>query len=124
MINPRLLLAAGTVAASLIAIAPGLAHNNKGTADSPLRLGATGSSTLVVPAGMTQLTGVAWGSPAVDSHTRLTVVRSSDGAKLFIGSLSTFHALPVTVGTKLELRVQRPVAYAGLKAGTVLQFVA
>ena len=123
MINPRLLLAAGTVAASLIAIAPGLAHNN-GTAVSPLRLGATGSSTLVVPAGMTQLTGVAWGSPAVDSHTRLTVVRSSDGAKLFIGSLSTFHALPVTVGTKLELRVQRPVAYAGLKAGTVLQFVA
>lgn len=122
MTPARLLLAAGTVAASLTAIAPGLAHNS--AAASPLRLGATGSSTLVVPVGMTQLSGVAWGSPAVDARTRLTVVRTSDGARLFIGSLSTFHVLPVTAGTELELRVQRPAAYAGLKAGTVLQFVA
>ncbi len=123
MTSPRLLLVAGTVAASLTAIGPVFTHNGPATA-SPLRVGATGSSALVVPAGVSILSGTAWGSPAVDARTHLTVVRVSDGAKLFIGSLSSFHGLPVRSGMKLEVRVERPAAYAGLKAGTVLQFVA
>ena len=111
------------MAASLMAIGPGFAHNAPAT-DSPLRVGATGSSALVAPAGVSILSGTAYGSPAVDAGTHLTVVRVSDGAKLFIGSLSSFHGLSVQPGMKLQVRIDRPAAYAGLKAGTVLQFVA
>jgi hypothetical protein len=121
--SPRLLLAAGTVAASLTAIGPGFAHNGPASSASPLRVGTTGASTLVVPAGASTLAGTAWGSPAVAARTHVTIVRVSDGAKLFIGSLQSFHSLPVETGTTLQVRIDRPAAYAGLKAGTVLRFV-
>lgn len=124
MTSPRLLLVAGTVAASLTAIGPVFAHSGPASSSSPLRVGTTGSSTLVVPAGAAMLSGEAWGSPAVGARTHLTIVRVSDGAKLFIGSLQSFHGLPVDGGTTLQVRIDRPVAYAGLNAGTVLQFVA
>ena len=135
MISPRLLLAAGTAAATVASIGP-LAVQSGSARVSPLQVeargltvsvanlrgGAPASATLVVPAGTTVLSGVASGTPALEAKTKLTVVRSSDGAMLFTGSLATFHSLPVQVGVELQVSVQTPAGYDGLKAGAVLQW--
>jgi hypothetical protein len=41
---------------------------------------------------------------------------------LFTGSVSTFRSLPVTAGTTLVLRVQKPVGFTGLQAGALLRW--
>jgi hypothetical protein len=87
-----------------------------------LRSGATGSATLVVPASASALTGAASGSPVLANRVRLTVVRTSDGATLFTGSLATFHALAVSPGTQLEVRVAKPLGFRGLRAGAMLRW--
>ena len=133
MTAPKLLLAAGSVAASLAGIGPAVTH---GAASAPvragsagvtvsatdLRAGATVDSTLSVPAGATQLVGAAVGSPVLAGRVHLTVKRASDGATLFTGSLATFHSLPVRAGTGLVVSVQKPAGYAGLKARAVLSW--
>jgi len=134
MTSPRLLLAAGSVAASLVGIGP-VASLGATTGSAPIRVGsdgiavsaggiaATGArATLVVPEGVTRLAGSVSGSPVLASRTRLTVVRSSDGATIFIGSLATFRSLPVSAGTALVVSVQRPAAFAGLKAVAMLSW--
>ena len=135
MTSPRLLLAAGSVAASLVGIAP-LGLQGSAAASAPIRVGAAGISvsagrvaakgnhaTLVVPRGVTRLAGSASGSPAVASRTRLTIVRGSDGATIFTGSLATFRSLRVSAGTKLVVSVQRPADVAGLKAVALLRWL-
>ncbi|HEY8644720.1 MAG TPA: hypothetical protein VIL77_02445 [Gaiellaceae bacterium] len=135
MTSPRLLLAAGSVAATLAGIVPVLS-NGAAAATGPLQVGAAGVAvsvgqlpggrasrvTLVVPAGVRSLSGVASGSPRLAALARLTVTRSSDGATLFTGSVATFRSLPVTAGSSLVLRVQKPVGFAGLKAGAQLRW--
>jgi hypothetical protein len=131
MTSPRLLLAAGSVAASLVGIAPLALHSTS----APIRVGAAGialsagriaaagaHATLVVPSGKTSLVGTASGSSAVASRTRLTITRSSDGATVFTGSLATFRSLPVSAGTALVVSVQRPAGMAGLKAVALLRW--
>jgi hypothetical protein len=132
MTSPRLLLAAGSVAASLVGIAPvvaagttpGLAPIRVGTtgiAVSPGQIGAAGArTTLVVPKGATKLAGSITGSLALAARTHVTVVRSSDGAAIFVGSLATLRFLPVAAGTSLVVSVKRPAGYAGLKAVAML----
>ena len=104
---PRLLLAAGTVAASLVAIGPVLA-NNGSPAASPdsLRVGATGSSMLVVPADASMLSGTAFGRAAIGTRIHLTIERVPDGATLFTGSVRSFHGLPVAAGTTLRVQMR------------------
>jgi hypothetical protein len=131
--SPRLLLAAGTAAAAVISAAPAVSHTGV-AASAPVRAGAAGvsiaagglrdgataSAAVSVPAGVASLKGAASGSAVLANRVRLTVVRTSDGATLFTGSLATFHALPVVSGTKLEVRVAKPAGYRGLQAGAVL----
>ncbi len=133
--HPRLFLAAGTAAAAVISAAPVMSHSGA-AASAPVRAGAAGvaiaaghlrdgasaSSAVAVPTGVTALTGLASGSPVLANRVRLTVVRTSDGATLFTGSLATFHKLPVTAGATLQVRIQKPAGYAGLQAGAVLQW--
>lgn len=135
MTSPRLLLAAGSVAATLAGIGPVLSHG-AAAATEPLQVGAAGVSlsveqlpagrayqtTLVVPAGSHALTGVASGSPRLAALSQLTVTRSSDGAILFTGSVATFRSLPVTPGSSLVLQVQKPVGFRGLAAGAQLRW--
>jgi hypothetical protein len=52
----------------------------------------------------------------------VTVVRASDGATVFVGSLATLRALPVKAGTKLVVRVDRPQGFAGLDARSTLSW--
>jgi hypothetical protein len=134
MTSPRLLLAAGSIAATLAGIVPVLSHD--ATTGKPLQVGPRGvavavqglaagkaaDATVVVPAGAKALSGTAQGSPALAARSRLTVTRSSDGATLFSGSLATFHSLAVTPGSALVVRVQKPAGYGGLRAGTQLSF--
>jgi hypothetical protein len=134
MTSPRLLLAAGSVAATLAGIVPVLSHDS--TAVQPLQVGVKGVAvsvqqlpggraagvTIVVPAGVSRLTGVASGSPALASRARLTVTRSTDGATLFTGSLATFRSLPVVSGSSLRVRVQKPLGFGGLTASTMLRW--
>ena len=87
-----------------------------------LAAGKSADATVVVPAGATELTGAASGSPALASRSRLTVTRSSDGATLFTGSLATFRSLAVTPGSSLVVHVQKPAGYGGLRAGAQLSF--
>jgi hypothetical protein len=116
----RLLLAAATTAAAAAGIVPAV-HNGSAQASGPLTVGdASSTTTIVVPQSAKLLTGQTAGSRAVAAHTRLTVVRSTDGATLFTGSLATFTSLAVAPGTKLQVRVERPAAYAGLKADATL----
>jgi hypothetical protein len=134
MTHPRLLLAAGSVAASLVAVAPVGLHRTPyaappfrvaaaGIAVSAAEVGSTGDhTTLVVPRGMTRLAGSESGSPALASRTRMTIVRSSDHATIFTGSLATFSTLPVAAGTKLIVSVQRPAGLAGLTAAALLRW--
>jgi hypothetical protein len=134
MTHPRLLLAAGSVAASLVAVAPVGLHSTS-AASAPLRVASTGIAVsvsqiaaqgdhtmLVVPEGMTHLAGTDSGSPALASRTRMTIVRSSDHATVFTGSLATFTTLPVAAGTKLIVSVQKPAGMAGLTAGALLRW--
>ena len=134
MTSPRLLLAAGSVAASLVGIAP-LAAPGATPGSAPIRVGSAGIAVsvgqiaragarakLVVPTGATKLAGTFSGSPALAARTRLTVARSSDGATIFTGSLATLHSLPVSAGTALVVSVQRPAGYAGLKAVAMLSW--
>jgi hypothetical protein len=135
MTSPRLLLVAGSIAATLVGIGAVPGHTQS-VASSPFTIGSQGVAVsvsqfrsggaatveLVVPQGVSRLSGVASGSPALAARARLTVLRSSDGATLFTGSLATFRSLPVQAGTKLEVRVQKPVGFSGLKAGTELRW--
>jgi hypothetical protein len=135
MTSPRLLLVAGSVAATLAGIVPVLS-NGAAAATGPMQVGVAGVAvsvgklpagqastiTVVVPAGVRGLSGVASGSPRLAALTQLTVTRSSDGATLFTGSVATFHSLPVTAGTSLVLRVEKPVGFTGLRAGTQLRW--
>jgi hypothetical protein len=135
MTSPRLLLAAGSVAATLAGIVPVLSHG-AAAATGPLQVGAAGvavsvgqlpagrevTTALVVPAGTQSLSGVASGSPRLAASARLTVTRSSDGATLFTGSVATFHSLPVTPGASLVLHVRKPVGFTGLQAGAQLRW--
>jgi hypothetical protein len=132
--STRLLLAAGSIAATLAGIVPVLSHDN--AAGGPLQVGTRGvavavqslaagkaaDATVVVPAGAKALTGTASGSPALASRARLTVTRSSDGATLFTGSLATFRSLAVTPGSSLVVHVQKPAGFGGLRAGATLSF--
>ena len=132
MTSPKLLLAAGSIAASLVGIAPAVTHGTTApvrtsatgltVAAGALRAGAPVSTSVSVPAGMTQLTGSASGSPALAGRIRLTVRRATDGALLFTGSLASFRALPVRAGTPLVVSLRRPAGYDGLKASAVLQW--
>ena len=135
MTSARLLLAAGSVAAALVGVAPVLAQSGS-TSTSPLQVGQKGVvvsvaqlqgkgsaiATVVAPADAARLTGTASGSPALAAQSRLTIVRVSDGATLFMGSLSTFRSLAVPPGTKLQLRVQKPAGFSRLRAGALLQW--
>jgi hypothetical protein len=119
--STRLLLAAATAAAALGSVGP-LGHGGADAA-GPLQVGGrTGTTAVVVPAGRHLLTAQTLGSVAVAAQTRVTVVRTADGATLFTGSLATFKALQVAPGTSLQVRVQRPARYAALKAASVLQW--
>jgi hypothetical protein len=135
MTSPRLLLAAGSVAATLAGIVPVLSHG-AAAATEPLQVGAAGVAvsveslparrafavTLVVPEGVRSISGVANGSPRLAGLTRLTVTRSADGATLFTGSVATFRSLRVTPGSSLVLHVRRPGGFEGLTAGAQLRF--
>jgi hypothetical protein len=132
--SPRLLLAAGSVAASLAGIGPVVVHQS--AAAAPLRVGPDGVAvsvshlrggtsqavTIRVPAGISRLSGAASGSSALAGRVRLQVVRSSDRAVLFTGSLATFRSLTVEGGATLLVRVQKPVGFGSLNAGTVLRW--
>lgn len=121
MTYTRLLLAAGTAAAALGSLGP-LGYSGAAAA-GPLQVGGrTGTTAVVVPSTAHLLTARASGSVAVAAQTRVTVVRTTDGATLFTGSLATFKALQVAPGTSLQVRVQRPARYAGLKAAAMLQW--
>lgn len=128
MTSPRLLLAAGSVAATLAGIVPVLSHGP--AAAQALQVSAAGvtvsgaqlvagrsyDTQVLVPAGATSLAGAASGSPALAARVRVVLTRSSDGAILFTGSLATFRSLPVVAGTALALRVQKPAGFDGLRA--------
>jgi hypothetical protein len=133
--SPRLLLAAGSVAATLAGIVPVLSHG-AAAAVEPLQVGAAGVTvaadslpagrayavTLVVPEGKRTFSGTASGSPRLAALTRLTVTRRSDGATLFTGSVATFRSLAVTPGSSLVLQLRKPVGFAGLAAGAQLRW--
>lgn len=127
--SPRVLIAAGSIAATLAGVVPVLNHGGQAAA-APLQASAAGisiraadaSSTVVVPGGTTVLRGTAFGNRAYGTQVRLTIVRAADGATLFTGSLATFHTLPVVAGTKLVVRVQTPASHAGLRAGAALSW--
>ena len=135
MTSSRLLLAAGTAAAALVASGPVITHAGASTAAplrlggdgvsvfvAPLRGGASATATLVVPQGDTELVGSHSGSPALDDRTQLRVVRVSDGATLFTGSLGTFRELPVVAGTALRVVVSKPAGFSRLKADAMLRW--
>jgi hypothetical protein len=120
MTGARYLLATGTAAAALVSTVPAVQH---GSAAKRLEVGdRSGTTAFVVPASARLLTAVPSGSRAVASATHLTVVRTSDGATLFTGSLATFKALSVAPGTALQVHVQRPARYAALQAAAVLHW--
>jgi hypothetical protein len=117
--SPRLLLAAGSAAAALVGIVPVASHGAPASAN-PMRVTPGSTVTLVVPAGVARLSGVATGSPALADRARLTVTRASDRATLFTGSLASFRSLAVESGTKLVVSVERPGGFGGLRAGSAL----
>lgn len=133
MTSPRLLLAAGTVAATVAGLGPAVTN---GAPVAPLRVGAEGVAIslgqvraaapaelpVVVPQGVTRLSGSTTGSPALAARTHLTVVRSSDGATLFTGSPATFGSLPVTAGTQLRIHIAIPAGFRALKAAAMLRW--
>jgi hypothetical protein len=116
--SARALLAAGTVAASLAGVVPIVGHGSAATSPS---VSADRGATLVVPKGASVLTGLPTGSARLAREVRMTVVRVSDGATHFTGSLATFHALSVVPGTKLLVSVERPQGARGA-AGSSLSW--
>lgn len=124
MTSPRILIAAGSIAATMAGIVPVITH---GTA-APVQAATAGitvsssaaTSSLVVPAGAAVLHGRVYGNRPYAKRVQLTVVRASDGATLFTGSLATFHTLPVVAGTKLLVHVQKPAGSAKLRAAATL----
>ena len=64
------------------------------------------------------------GSLAAARHVRLTIVRVSDSATLFVGSLASFHALPVAAGDRLRVTLVRDGGYRGLHAVARLEWAA
>ena len=135
MTSTRLLLTAGSVAATLAGIVP-VISSSPAAAQSPLRVNATGvavsvapmcggadaTAMMVVPEGITSLAGAASGSPALAARTRLVVMRTADGATLFTGSLATFRSLPVVAGASLRVSVVKPAGFGGLRAGALLRW--
>jgi hypothetical protein len=135
--SPRLLLAAGTVAASLVGIAPA-ANGHAGPRAQPgpvavrpegvavaidsLRHGIEAGAVIVVPDGVTALAAERAGNPAVAARVRLTIVRETDGATIFVGSLATFRSLPVAAGDRLRVTVERDGSYRGLHASAALRW--
>jgi hypothetical protein len=105
--SARLLLATGTVAASLVGVVPMVGHGASAASGPVARPGRT---TLVVPKGATVLRGLPFGAAR---DARMTVVRASDGAVLFTGTPATFHVLPVAAGTKLVVTVHGAPRAAG-----------
>ena len=132
MTSPKLLLAAGSIAASLAGIGPAVTHGTTApvrtspagltVAAGALRAGASVTTAVSVPAGKTRLVGTASGSPALAGRIRLTVRRATDGAVLFTGSLATFRDLQVQAGTPLLVSLRKPAGYGGLKASGMLQW--
>jgi hypothetical protein len=122
MTAPRILLAAGTAAAAVVSVAPAVGHSSAATANA-LRLGSASAAThVVVPRAAHVLREQVPVRTAVAAATRLTVVRASDGATLFTGSLATFRSLPVTPGTPLRVTVEKPARYAGLGTDVALRW--
>lgn len=125
MNSARLLIAAGTVAATLAGVVPVVNHGSASPArasDGVVLRATDARSTLVVPQGAHVLTGLRFGSARAAAGSSLQVVRASDGATLFTGSLGTFHTLPVLPGTKLVIRVQKPSVQGAESAGATLRF--
>jgi hypothetical protein len=118
--SSRILLAAGTVAAALASVGPVVAHGSNGAA--ALRLEPGTKVEVVVPAAAQLLRGKVSGSPALAKRTHVTVVRASDGATVFTGSLATLRSLGVKPGTRLVVRVDRPAGFAGLRAASALSW--
>jgi hypothetical protein len=121
-VTSKLLLSAATAAAALASVAPAVTHGSTAAANGLVVAAADRSATLVAPQRASVLRGAASGSPALAARTRLTIVRTTDGATLFTGSLATFHALPVRAGASLRVQVQRPAGYTGLQASAMLRW--
>ena len=133
MTSTRLILAAGTVAASLAGIVPVAQSSGTHAGTRPaVAVRADGISvaadslrghlaaTVSVPAGVTRLDGVASGSPAVATRVQVRIVRQSDGATLFVGTLATFKSLPVAAGDRLRVGFTRVPGAHGLHASARL----
>jgi hypothetical protein len=133
VISPRILLACAGALAALAALPvayasasssspSGLDVRTEGVAvaTSGLRPGVASNTTVVVPEGAAALSAETTGSPAVVRHVRITVVRASDGATLFVGSLGSFSRLPVAAGEKLRVRVVRTPGADGLTGSATL----
>jgi hypothetical protein len=133
--STRLILAAGTVAASLAGIVP-VAHSSgtpggarpavtvrtDGIAVSADSLRGHLAATVSVPAGVTRLDGVPSGSPALAERVRVRIVRQSDGATLFVGTLATFKSLPVAAGDRLRVGFTRMPGAHRLRASARLSW--
>lgn len=120
-----MLIAAGSVAATLAGIVPVINHGGSAAPAQAASAGITvqasdASSSFVVPQSASVLRGQSYGSRAYAKRVQLTLVRASDGATLFTGSLATFHTLRVVPGTKLLVQVQKPSGFDGLQAGAAL----
>lgn len=125
----KLILAAGTAAAAIASVAPGTHAGSTPVTVGPggvqvavAKVSGTAAATVVVPQGVTRLSGSSSGSSALAARTRLVVVRSSDGATLFTGSLATFRSLPVVAGTKLSVQIAKPAGHTGLRASASLRW--
>lgn len=140
MTSPRILLAAGSIAATLAGVVPAISHGSSpaNAATRPaavsvrpegvsvtaerLRAGVLVRTTAVVPQGIAHLVASTTGSSAFAARVRITVTRASDGATLFSGSLARFGSLAVTSGDALRVQVVRPAGFAGLNAATMLSW--
>jgi hypothetical protein len=132
MNSSRILITAGTVAATLVGIVP-VANDNSarpgaisvdrtGIAVVADALQGSAATAVIVPAGVTQLDGVATGSPTVAKHVTVRLVRVADGATLFVGTLATFRSLQVAPGDRLRLSFTPGAGYRGLHAAARLSW--
>jgi hypothetical protein len=133
VISHPVVVAAGTLAASVLSLAP-FSQEHRVASRAAVTAGAAGvavtaerlpldareTTTVEAPAGVAALAATTAGSPALASHVRLTIVRDSDSATLFVGSLASFRSLPVAAGDKLRVTVVRDGGYRGLHAATRL----
>jgi hypothetical protein len=120
-VTSKILLAGATAAAALLSAAPAVVHGQPSSSGLVVSAGDR-SASVVVPKAAHVLRGAVSGSPALAARTRLTIVRTTDGATLFTGSLATFHSLPVSAGASLEVEVQRPAGYSRLQASAALRW--